>query len=166
MNWANQFKNRIDDFENHFGDENGVSISIKIRVESGCFHREHSPKAYEIIDKELKAFDSVKEKAVLIEHESGPEILVYLSLVGGFISLSASIINIITAIINARRKGSEYGDRASSNITLIVRNFNKKGDIKEEKIISIDHMDELNQKVVKELLDKGLKNLLEKSKKE
>jgi hypothetical protein len=162
MNWANQFKNRVDDFEKQYGDLSGVSISIKIKVDSGCFHREHSPKAYEIIDSELENFDSFKEKAVLIEHESGPEILVYLSLVVGSIGLTTATVNMITAIINARKKGTEHGDRHDSSINLIVRNFNKKGEIKEEKIITIDRTSNLDRKILKELLEKGIRKLLEK----
>jgi hypothetical protein len=159
MKWENQFKNRIDDFERKYGDGNGIAISIKLRVDSGCFHREHSPSAYEIIDREIESLDSIKEKAVLIEHESGPEILVYLSLISGSIVLTAAIINLITAIINARKS-----DRQDSKINLIVRNFNKNGEIKEEKIITLDKTLRLDKKELKNLLEKGIKNILNNKK--
>jgi hypothetical protein len=161
MTWQNQFKNRIDDFENHFNDGTGVTISIKIRVDSGCFHRECSPHAYAIIDKELTILNPKKEKAVLIEHESGPEILVYLTIVSGSITLTTAIINIVTAIINARKKGIELGDRPNSSINLIIRNFDKKGKIKEEKIFTIDRSSSIDKKIIKDILEKGIKKLLE-----
>ena len=164
MSWQNQFKNRIDDFENHFKNGPGVAISIKIRVDSGCFHRDCSPKAYSIIDDELKNFDPKKEKAVLIEHESGPEILVYLTIISGSISLTTAIINIVTAIINARKKGIELGDRPNHSINLIIRNFDKKGNIKEEKILTIDRSSSIDKKILKDHLEKGIKKLLEDKK--
>lgn len=159
MECENQFKNKIEDFEKFYGDGNGFTVSIKLRVDSGCFHREHSPISYEFIDKEMESLDSVKEKAVLIEHESGPEILVYLSLISGSLVITASIINLISAIINARKK-----DKHDSKINLIVRKFNKNGEVKEEKILIIEKSSDFEKKILKELLEKGVKNLLEKKK--
>ena len=55
-----------------------VPLSIKLRVVSGCFHREHSPHAYQLIDSHLNASPAELE---FQEHESGPELLVYMAAV-------------------------------------------------------------------------------------
>jgi hypothetical protein len=49
--WEKDFQRRIDLFEAPYLDKvKGAAISVKIRVTSGCFHREHSPYEYRIID--------------------------------------------------------------------------------------------------------------------
>lgn len=53
------------------------AVSIKVCVVSGCFHREHSPRAYELIDRGLAKRSNAS--FAFEEHESGPEILVYLA---------------------------------------------------------------------------------------
>jgi len=48
-------------------------------VTSGCFHREHSPHAYVLIDRDLDGL--TRDPAVsFVEHENGPELLVELAL--------------------------------------------------------------------------------------
>ena len=57
--WENEFRHRIETFEALLlakGEGKAKAISIKIRVTGGCFHREHSPYAYRIIDTQLKLF--------------------------------------------------------------------------------------------------------------
>jgi hypothetical protein len=154
MNWQNQFRDRIKDFEKTYGDGKGIPISIKLRSNS-CFCREHHAKEeYKIIDKEVNKFNSKKENAVLIEHESGPEILVYLQITAGTIMLSAAIINLITAIINSRKR-----TKPGSYFELIVRKFDKEGNVKEEKIIKTDKgIDENN---IKSLLEDRINKLIE-----
>lgn len=49
--WQKAFQDRMRRFEkNRTARAGDIPVSIKIRVSSGCFHREHSPHAYEIID--------------------------------------------------------------------------------------------------------------------
>ena len=79
-----------------------IAVSIKVGVTSGCFHRDHSPHAYEIIDRYLGQLDATEDFFALEEHESGPEILTYISLATAGISLAAGILGLVTAIVNAR----------------------------------------------------------------
>jgi hypothetical protein len=160
MNWTNEFKNRIQDFEGQFNEKESFALSIKIRVTSGCFHREHSPEAYKIIDNEIRQLDLKKERIGLIEHESGPEILVYLALTAAAIQLSASVIDLIRSIIEGRRKGIEKGDHPHDDLHLIVRGFNKKGDLKDETILTIKHFDKIDKKQIKELIEKSVNKTL------
>jgi hypothetical protein len=75
-----------------------------VRVTSGCFHREHSPHAFALIDSQLV---SVPPGAGFdfVEHESGPELLLYFALGTGALSLAKSVIDLVVAIIEARREG-------------------------------------------------------------
>jgi hypothetical protein len=59
-------------------------------VKFGCFHREHSPRAYEIIDKYLAVNAPKDAPFVFEEHERGPEILLWLAAIAGAFSFSAS----------------------------------------------------------------------------
>jgi hypothetical protein len=81
-----------------------VAISIKIRVVSGCFHREHSPRGYAVIDSQLAKLLPDSELG-FEEHESGPELLVYLAVATAGITLAKSVIDLISAIIKARAEG-------------------------------------------------------------
>jgi hypothetical protein len=52
--WQQTFRNRMRDFEIKRATKPGEeAVSINVRVSSGCFHREHSPRAYELIDQRL-----------------------------------------------------------------------------------------------------------------
>jgi len=53
--WPNEFRERMRTFEGRRKPHPGeAAVSIKLRVNSGCFHREHSPHAYEMIDEKLR----------------------------------------------------------------------------------------------------------------
>jgi hypothetical protein len=47
--WQETFRNRMRGFEARRAPQPGeAAVSIKVRVALGCFHREHSPRAYEL----------------------------------------------------------------------------------------------------------------------
>ncbi len=51
MTWEDEFRHRMRTFETSYSPrEDGLPVSIKIRVTSGCFHRECSHHAYRMID--------------------------------------------------------------------------------------------------------------------
>jgi len=146
--WNEIFKNRLSRFKQTVKRyEDGRAVSIKIRPISGCFHREHSPEAYKIIDQYLESF-SPDIPVSFEEHESGPEIIVYV--VSG-INLTVSIINLITAIIKARSEGIKKGDTKREPLELIVRGTYEDGKYYEEKILRINSM------VTAELIEKAFK---------
>jgi hypothetical protein len=115
---------------------NEVPVSIKIRIVSGCFHREHSPRAYEIIDSKLA---KLSRNLILgfEEHESGPELLVYVAVATAGVTLAASVINLVTAIIKARSEGVKKGDRPDEPIELIVRRVDDRAGLREETILRV-----------------------------
>ena len=73
--WLNEFRSRLKEFESKNPPANCLTVSFKIRVSSGCFHREHSPHAYRIIDGYLAGADLSDVQHRIDEHESGPELL-------------------------------------------------------------------------------------------
>lgn len=151
MTWEDDFRRRMERFHPSSPvDGEGIPISIKIRPSGGCFHREHSPIAYQIIDEYLRShpisdFD-------FEEHESGPEVLVYLAFVTAGISFAANIINLVTAIIKARSEGIQRGDHRDAPLELIVRGFDKKGVLREEKVLTI----KTSENVSEELIERAL----------
>ena len=104
--WPREFARRIRTFGEPFADS-GVAVSIKVRVASGCFHREHSTHAYGLIDAALR--DPALEAASIQwhEHESGPEVLVWIPFATAGVALSAAVINLIVSILKARSDGSK-----------------------------------------------------------
>jgi hypothetical protein len=165
MSWTNEFKNRIQDFESGFDDKDSFALSIKIRVVNGCFHREHSPEAYKIIDLELQHYDFKKERIALIEHESGPEILIYAGMIAAGFQLSSSVIDLIKSIIEARKNGIEKGDNPKNDLQIIVRGFNDSGELSDETILTINHLDKIDKKMIKELTEKTIVKAIKNRKK-
>ena len=154
--WKDTFRKRMFEFgkEAPSGDR-GVPFSIKIRVTGGCFHREHSPHAYEIIDNYLSALSKPDCYFRFEEHESGPEILVYLALATGGITLTASIINLIVAILKARSEGVKKGDRPHESLEIIIRRIQRNGEFIEEKIMRIGNTDLIDKEKIKKELKKS-----------
>lgn len=117
--WQKTFRERMRRFEGRHPQRPGdVAISIKVRVSSGCFHREHSPHAYGIIDSKLTKL-SPEAVFAFEEHESGPELLVYLAVATAGITLVKSVVDLVTAIIKARSEGIKKGDKPSDPVELM-----------------------------------------------
>lgn len=163
-NWESDFRHRIDMFEaSSLSRDKGITISIKIRVISGCFHREHSPNAYRIIDDYLHSYLAHDEQVSFEEHESGPELLVYLALGTAGITLAKSVIDLITAIIKARSEGIKHGDHPRDPIELIVRGFDENGKLKEEKILRIDSRDIISKELIEKTLQSSVNKMIPKN---
>ena|SRR5690349_8249531 len=134
--WLNQFRQRMQEFGARERD-GFVPVSIKIRPVTGCFHREHSSEAYRIIDRHTSDADFSDAHHRIEEHESGPEILVYLAVTTAGLSLAKSIVELITAIIKARSEGIKKGDKPSDPLELIVCGHSKDGEYFEEHVLRI-----------------------------
>jgi hypothetical protein len=112
-NWKHVFADRMRRFESSMppsGDH--IPVSIKLRITSGCFQREHSPHAYSTIDEHLRSLDPQNSNFRFEEHESGPEILVYMAVTAAGLNLAKNVIDLIVTIIKARSEGAKKGDRA------------------------------------------------------
>jgi hypothetical protein len=130
--WERDLKQRFDTLQKD--NPNGFLLSIKIGVETGCFHNEHSPHAYDEI---YNLFENNRYECEFIEHESGPEIIAWVALGTAGLVFAKSIVDLVTAIINARAIGRKKGDKPDANLRLIVREYVNKSNINEEKILVI-----------------------------
>ncbi len=145
--------------------DNFVPVSIKVRVESGCFHREHSPQAYRLIDDLVAQSHKPNFHWQIEEHESGPEILVYLAVTTAGLTFAKSAVDLITAIVKARSEGIKRGDRPSDSLELIVRGHSKDGEYFEERILRIPPDQIVTAKAIADALAKSGKTEKKRTKK-
>jgi hypothetical protein len=158
--WEKTFHDRMQRFEGRRqARTDEISISIKIRVVSGCFHREHSPRAYAIVDKYLSKSFNDDMQFIFEEHESGPELLVYVTLGLG---LAKSLIDLITVIIKARSEGIKKGDRPSAPLELIVRRVNKGLEFHEEIVLRVENKDLVDSKKIEQHLNEAISSISKK----
>ena len=156
--WQETFRQRMGRFKaQSMFERDSVPVSIKIRVTSGCFHREHSPRAYSLIDHYMAGlcFDEFGFE----EHESGPEVLVHLAVATAALSLAKSVIELVVEIIRARSAGIKQGDHPSEPLELIVRRMDDKKQLREEIVLSIGHTDRIVKKKVEEQLREALRRI-------
>lgn len=161
--WESEFRRRMDDFSSNRSCDL-TPVSIKIRIESGCFHREHSPEAFNVIDNYFANADLSDLHYQIEEHESGPEILVYLAVAAAGLGFAKSLVDLITAIIKARSEGIKRGDGPSEPLVLIVRGHSREGEYFEEMILRIPS----DQTITPEQIENALstqKKLLRQSRK-
>ena len=151
--WQSEFRKRMQKFGSAKAD--GLTpVSIKVRVASGCFHREHSPQAYRLIYDYLAHADLSDVRCKFEEQESGPEILVYLAVTAAGLGFAKSVIELITTIIKARSEGLKRGDTRSDPLELIVRGHTKDGEYFEEMVLRIPPEHPITTKQVEDALDK------------
>lgn len=131
-----------------------LPVSVKVRITSGCFHREHSPEAYRLIDDYLLAADLSDLNYQIEEHESGPEILVYVALATAGLTFTKSIMELVTAIIKARQEGIKKGDKPSDPLELIVRGHSKDDEYFEETLLRIPPDHPITVKQIRDALEK------------
>jgi hypothetical protein len=160
--WQQIFRERMRRFESEARAHPGeIAVSIKVRITSGCFHREHSPRAYQIIDSRLAQLGP-ESKLAFVEHESGPELLVYLAVTTAGLTLAKSIIELITTIIKARSEGVKKGDQPDEPVELIVRRVDNGDEFCEEMILRIGHKEPVEAKPIKKQLEAALRKLASK----
>jgi hypothetical protein len=137
-----------------------MPVSIKVRVTSGCFHREHSPAAYLLIDEHLAGVPASDGRFAFEEHESGPEILVFTALATAGVTLAKSVIDLVVAIIKARSEGRRKGDHPDAPLELIVRRSVSETKVEEELILRVSHDTPVQRSYIETALQDGLKRLL------
>ena len=165
MSWDSDFKNKIRAFETAHITKNGLVISIKIGPAVtqygavGCYHRQCSPHAYEIIDTYLKTTPLDKESVKYEEHESGAELLVFLALGTAGISLAKSVIDLVITIIKARQEGIKAGDHRDSPIQLRIRRVESAKTVKEDIILNFTPCETVDKIIINEALQDYINKL-------
>jgi len=151
--WQSEFRERMLRFsrERPLG-QHLIPVSIKIRTLGGCFCPGCNPHFYRAMRLEIEKARREGEEFEVQEHESGPEILVYLAVVGGVLNISAAMTNLITAIIKARSEGSNAGDKPFNGVELIVRGHSKGDDYFEESILRVNSSEDITAKLVRDAL--------------
>lgn len=129
------------------------SIAIKIRAEHGCFCGSHSKETNKLID---EIFKNSHHEFDYHEHESGPEIIAWLALGTAGLTVTKSLIDLITAIINACKKGREKGDNHHGKLLLIVRDTHQTKNSTEEIVLEIYDEDLINSEIVKKAIESGI----------
>src|SRR6476469_2448339 len=99
--WESEFSERMRSLEAQRPIPGGRALSLKVRAPDGCFHREHSPHAYALIDDYLSSTHDDGSEFEFVEHESGPEVLL---LMAGAVGLAREVVGLITAILESRNK--------------------------------------------------------------
>lgn len=163
--WEREFRGRMELF-GQATKEGGQPLSIKVRVEAGCFHREHSPEAYRLIDEYLASPDLSDCRFQFDEHESGPEVLVFAAVATAGLTLARSIVELITAIIKARSEGIKRGDRPSAPLELIVRGYSRDGEYFEEKVLRIPPGEVVTPRMVEDAVPKRFRKTPKRKRKE
>lgn len=163
MTWRRIFKQRMDAFQASHDIHHGWPISVKIRVTGGCFHRQHSPAAYRIVDNYISS--SGRDEIRFEEHESGPEVLLILAATTAGITLAKSVIDLITTIIKARSEGQKEGDVPSEPLELIVRGHSEDGEFFEEIVMRVGARERPTESEIQKALQRGLEPHLPKGQK-
>lgn len=159
--WEHIFRRRMLQFNRERPPrQDEVAISIKVSVVFGCFHREHSPHAFEILDRYFLSVRPEDRVFALREHESGPEILVYLALTTAGVALAKSIVDLVTTIIKARSESVKKGDSPCEPVELIVRRVCKDGEFREEKLLRFSHRDHVDKKAIDQKLHEVIGKLI------
>ena len=143
-------------------EKNIYPITIKIRVEQGCFCPNHSPIANKLIDKIMYEYNSFEFE--YHHHESGPEIIAWLALGTAGLTVNKSLIDLITAIINACKKGKEKNDNLKGKLLLIVRDTHRTKSSTEEIVLEIYDNDIISPEQIQKVLEKGIDKKQEKKK--
>jgi hypothetical protein len=160
MKWEDTFRFRMHGFESLRPPKPGeLSVSVKVRATSGCFHREHSPYAYELIERYL-AEGGRSANVSFEEHESGPEMLVYLAVTTAGLAFAKSVVDLITAIIKARSESVKKGDRPSDPVEIIVRRVEQDGEFREEKVLRFSHSDPVDRARIEQSMNDAAKRLI------
>ena len=163
--WLDEFRQRIKEFSPDSGSD-VIPVSIKLRIDSGCFCRNCAPSAHRIIEDYRHDSKTRDDATKIIEHESGPEILTYLQPVATALALTTAVINLVVAIAKARSDGVKKGDKAGDPFELIIRRFDRDGGFSEEKILKIPANRDVNcEKLAQALMDYSVKRPSGKAKK-
>lgn len=117
------------------------------------------PRAYALIDRHLASIPREEQRFDFLEHESGPEILVSLALATAGTGLAKSVIDLLVAIIQARRTGVDDGDSPSEPIELIARRYDDAGALREEVVLRIDHAQPVDRREIEARLSEVLKRI-------
>jgi hypothetical protein len=130
-----------------------IPIAIKIRSD-GCFCRSHSKETNRLIDEIVR--NNHTHEFDYHEHESGPEIIAWLALGTAGLTVTKSLIDLLTSIINACKKGREKGDAHGDKLLLIVRDIRQTENSTEEIVLEIYDKDIIDSDKIIKAIETGV----------
>jgi hypothetical protein len=154
--WLAGFRNTVGDFQRR-QTGNGHAVSIKVRVESGCFHREHSPQAYKILDARAQKASRARGDHRTRKRAGATGLLGRDN--GSPLSLAKSVVELVTEIFKARATGIKKGDHPNDALVLIVRRVDEKNEYREDVILRVGHTDAVDSSVIEKELKSAIKNI-------
>jgi hypothetical protein len=95
----------------------------------------------------------------VVEHESGPELLLYLAVGTGVLSLAKSVIELVIEVIKSRSAGIKKGDSPRDPLVLIVRRVDEKNDYREEIVLRMGHRDKVDSGLIEKKLNDSIHDL-------
>lgn len=131
-------------------------VTLKIRAEQGCFCGGHSPEAQRLISDYLRSHRDSREEIEYYEHETGPEIVAWLALGAAGLTLTKSLVDLVTSIINACQRGRKKGDNLRGKLILIVRDTHRTDKSTEEIVMELYENDLVTSVQVQKAIEKGL----------
>ncbi len=131
------------------------TITIKIRVEQGCFCPSHSPEVNSTIEL-YKTSDLQNNGFEIHEHESGPEIIAWLALGTAGLTVAKSVIDLVTSIINACNRGKKKGDNLHGKLILLVRDTHRTRESTEEIVLEIYDKESVSPEIIKQAIESGI----------
>ena len=145
--WKEDIRRRLDAFSER-NESDGFAISIKFRPPE-CFCRgNHAPVANRLIDDYQRHHPFDRDQYEYVEHESGPELLVYLAVGVAALGVLKSVIELATAIVKARSEGAKKGDQQHGPLVIVVRGFWPDGEFFERPVIKAALEPSPNEKVI------------------
>jgi hypothetical protein len=161
MPWIKEFRDRVGRFEGMLPPREGeVPVSVKIRIDTGCYSRGCCPHAFNIIDRKIEELREQGERFVLEEHETGPEIILYLAVATAGLSLAKSVVDLVRTVIKARSDRQKHGDRHHDPVTLVVRRLEKGDTLAEERVMTFAPNDRVTKETVDEALLDGCRKIM------
>jgi hypothetical protein len=104
---------------------------------------------------------------VLEEHETGPELLLWLAVTAATLGFADKLIGLVTTIIKARQEGIKQGDRDQGPTDLVIRGLLPSGEYREKIVIVVDRDGQFDNRRAKieidALIDKWINECKAKS---
>jgi hypothetical protein len=141
--WQEEIRRRLERFH-HDEDGQGMAISIKVRVASNCFcygHHRH-------FEREMDRHRDMESRIhwEYVEHESGPEWLLYLALTAAglgvvekSLGLIKSVVDLVALSVKSHAEERRRRNQRPEPLSIVVRGFDPVNVVFFEKpVIEID----------------------------
>ena len=163
--WQEEIRQRLERFRPEGGDQ-GLAVSIKVRVPYGCFCYGHSPHLERMFHRHWDGEDP--HHCEYVEHESGPEWLIYLTLAVGGLTIAekslAIIKNVIDLVIIAAKSHREERRKRNEQpepLVIVVRGFTPARVFFEKPVVEIDGGNPPADEAIKDSLTEVIQQIAE-----